>query len=62
MNNADFVNTFGMAKAFGVSPRTIRRWMVVGRIPKPIKLAPNQAFWTKDTVDELLRNLRNNGK
>ncbi|WP_368388891.1 helix-turn-helix transcriptional regulator [Marinobacter sp. SS8-8] len=34
-----------VSKRYGVSPKSIWRWIREGRFPKPVKLAPKTARW-----------------
>lgn len=47
-----------LATFVGVSPRTIRRWLSCGNIPKPAKIASNgYNLWTPTQARKILKKI-----
>ena len=49
----DFVTKAELAKKFGVTTRTVDRWVRLRQIPSPLKIG-RQRLWHRPTVNKLL--------
>lgn len=49
----DFATKQEVAKKFGVTTRTVDRWVRQGQIPAPLKIG-RQRLWHQPTVNKLL--------
>jgi predicted DNA-binding transcriptional regulator AlpA len=46
-----------VALRLSVTPRTVWRWVSLGKLPRPLRLSPGCARWWETDVDRFLQEL-----
>ena len=51
----ELLKTEDLARLFATTPRTIRRWVSVGRLPGPdLRLTARTVRWRRETIEPIL--------
>ena len=53
-----YINTNQLAKLTGVTPRTIRRWLSAGTLPRPYRINSRTLRWEVEEIHEWLKSTR----
>lgn len=56
-NTDEFLTVRQVARRLDISPRTVWRWVAVGRFPAPLRIGPKFVRWRRDDLERYLDGL-----